>query len=164
MKRRKREVPWAVLLLLSFATVSTVAQEAGRGMMHAKGTFAVTMGQAESHEIGKSAGIGTMTIDKSWSGAITGTSKGEMLHAAANKAMVYVALEKMDVTVDGHRGTFLLMHRATMQQDDPSGSVLEVTMVPNSGTGDLAGIDGKLSITIDKSGHSYDFAYSLPGK
>ncbi len=130
--------------------------------MHAKGTFEVKMGQAETPEIGKAAGLGTMTIDKTWSGDITGASKGEMLHGAVDKAMAYVALEKMDVTVSGHTGTFLFMHRATMMADDLTTAVLEVTVVPNSGTGALKGIDGSLKITIDKSGHSYDFEYTLP--
>jgi hypothetical protein len=130
--------------------------------MHAKGTFEVKMGQADTPEIGKAAGLGTMTIDKTWSGDITGTSKGVMTHAAVEKAMAYVALEKMDVAISGKAGTFLFMHRATIMSDDPASAVLEVTVVPNSGTGALKGIDGKLTITIDKSGHSYDFEYTLP--
>jgi len=163
MKRTNIEAIVATLLLVFFAAAA-FAQTNGRKTMHAKGTFVVKMGKADTHEIGQTAGIATMTIDKTWSGDITGTSKGEMLSSAVDKAMVYVALEKMDVTIDGHAGTFLFTHRATIMSDDPGSAVLEVLTVPNSGTGTLAGIEGKLAITIDKSGHSYDFAYSLPAK
>ena len=133
--------------------------------MHATGTFHVTMGKADSTTIGQAAGIARMTIDKVWSGAIEGTSKGEMLSSAeANGAMVYVALEKMTVSVNGKSGTFVFRHSATMMANDPSTAVLDVNVVPQSGTGELEGIEGQLTITIDKSGHSYEFAYTLPGK
>jgi hypothetical protein len=161
MKRTNAERALAALLLLLCAATS-FAQTKRRTTMHAKGTFEVKMGQADTPEIGKAAGLGTMTIDKTWSGDITGTSKGVMTHGAADKAMAYVALEKMDVAVNGHAGTFLFTHRATMMSDDPTTAVLEVTVVPNSGTGALTGIAGTLKITIDKSGHSYDFEYTLP--
>ena len=131
--------------------------------MHATGTFEVKVKPFEVSEIGKDAGLGRMTIDKVWSGAIQGTSKGEMTTSAVDSAMAYVALEKMTVSVDGHSGTFYFMHRATMMVTDPSSAVLQVTVVPNSGTGDLKGIAGTLAITIDKSGHSYDLEYTLPG-
>ena len=132
--------------------------------MHATGTFEVKVKPAESSEIGKEAGLGRMTIDKVWSGAIQGTSKGEMTSSAVDGAMAYVALEKMTVRVDGHDGTFYFVHRATMMAKDPSTAVLDVSVMPNSGTGDLKGIDGKLAIIIDKSGHSYDFEYTLPAR
>ena len=132
--------------------------------MHATGTFEVKVKPAEASDIGKEAGVGRMTIDKVWSGAIKGTSKGEMTTSAVESSMAYVALEKMTVSVDGHSGTFYFMHRATMMVTDPSSAVLEVTVVPNSGTGDLKGIDGRLAITIDKTGHSYDFEYTLPAQ
>jgi hypothetical protein len=150
------------MLMLLLCAATSFAQTKRRTTMHAKGTFEVKMGQADTPEIGKAAGLGTMTIDKTWSGDITGSSKGEMLHGAADKAMAYVALEKMDVVINGKGGTFLFMHRATMMSDDPASAALEVTVVPNSGTGELKGIEGSLKINIDKSGHSYDFEYSLP--
>ena len=130
--------------------------------MHATGTFEVKVKPAEASEIGKEAGLGRYTIDKVWSGAIQGTSKGEMTTSAVGKLMLYVALETMTVAVDGHTGTFVLWHRATMVPEAPASAFMEVTVVPGSGTGDLRGIEGKLAITIDASGHSYDFDYTLP--
>ena len=130
--------------------------------MHAAGTFEVKVMPAEVSEIGKEAGLGRYSIDKVWDGAIEGTSKGEMTTTAIDKLMVYIALETMKVKVDGRSGSFVLWHRATMMPENPAGAFLEVAVVPDSGSGDLKGIEGRLAITIDKSGHHYDLEYTLP--
>ena len=130
--------------------------------MHATGTFKVDVKPTDVSPIGKEAGLGAMSIDKTWSGAIEGTSKGQMTTSIVGKAMAYVALETMNVKVDGHAGTFVFIHRATMMSDDPNGAVLDVTVVPNSGTGELAGIEGRLAIIIAKAGHGDDVEYTLP--
>ncbi|MEK6397197.1 MAG: DUF3224 domain-containing protein [Terriglobus sp.] len=132
--------------------------------MHATGTFQVSVKAAEASEIGKAAGLGRMTIDKVWSGAIEGTSKGEMITSAVGTTMVYVALETMTVKVNGKSGTFVFAHKATMNTADPKSGAMDITVVPDTGTGELKGIEGSLQIVIDKSGHSYDFSYTLPTK
>ena len=142
-----------------------MAQTTKRGpTMHATGTFKVDVKPTEISPIGKEAGLGAMTIDKTWSGAIEGTSKGQMTTSMTGKAMAYVALETMNVKVDGHTGIFVFMHSAAMMSDNPKAATLDVTVVPNSGTGELEGIEGKLNIVIDASGHSYDFEYTLPAR
>ncbi len=85
--------------------------------MHASGTFLVDVKPAEPSEIAKQAGTGRMTIDKTWSGDISGTSQGEMLTGItkATGSMSYVALERTHVTIAGRNGTFLLQHMAYMQ-------------------------------------------------
>jgi hypothetical protein len=164
MQRRKIEAVLLALLVLLLAAGAT-AQTTKRGpKMHAAGTFKVDVKPVEISPIGKEAGLGAMTIDKTWSGAIEGTSKGQMTTSMTGKAMAYVALETMNVKVDGHAGTFVFMHSASMMTDDPKAAVLNVTVVPNSGTGELVGVEGKLNIVIDKSGHSYDFEYTLPSR
>lgn len=130
--------------------------------MHAAGTFQVSVKPADASEIGKAAGLGRMTIDKVWSGAIEGTSKGEMTTSAVGATMLYVALETMNVTVNGKSGTFVFAHKATMNSTDPKSGVMDIAVVPDTGTGELKGIEGSLQIVIDKSGHSYDFSYTLP--
>lgn len=132
--------------------------------MHATGTFEVKMGVADPTEIGKEAGIGRMTIDKIWSGDIQGTSKGEMLTGitAATGSMAYTAVEKVTATLAGRSGSFYFIHRATMIKTDPGSAVLEVTVVRNSGTGQLAGLTGSLQIDTSGGGHRYDFTYELP--
>jgi len=130
--------------------------------MHATGTFQVSVKPAEASEIGKAAGLSRMTIDKVWSGAIEGTSKGEMTVSTVGTTMLYVALETMTVKVNGKSGSFVFAHKATMNSADPRSGVMDITVVPDTGTGELKGVEGSLQITIDKSGHSYDFSYTLP--
>ncbi|MFC6645853.1 DUF3224 domain-containing protein [Granulicella cerasi] len=133
--------------------------------MHvAKGSFEVKMGPAEPSALAKDAGFGAMSIDKVWRGDLEATSKGEMLHGAeaSTGAMAYVALEKVQGFLNGYHGTFLLMHRASMLKSDPKSSVLEISVVPNSGTDQLVGLSGTVKIVIDaKGGHTYEFDYTL---
>jgi hypothetical protein len=50
-----------------------------------------------------------------------------------------------------------------MKGGAPSAAELSVTVVPNSGTGELAGLTGSLDIQIDAQGkHTWTFDYSLP--
>jgi len=71
----------------------------------------------------------------------------------------YVAIEQITGTLDGKKGSFALQHHGTM---DGSDYVMNVYVVPGSGTGELAGIAGKLTIIMEKGAHSYDFEYTLP--
>ena len=132
---------------------------------HAKGVFEVKVIPAESSAIGQLAGIARMTIDKTFTGALEGSSKGEMLTGITEGtgSMSYVALERVNGKLDGRDGSFVLMHNATMLKGSPKTSELHITVVPASGTGELAGLTGKMTIEIDSAGkHSYDFEYTLP--
>jgi hypothetical protein len=162
------------LVLLATSQLSGWAAQAQNGMattdrrarvtMHARGTFVVKISPAEASVLGQEAGMGRMTIDKTFSGDIDGTSKGEMLTGGteATGAMAYVALERVSGTLNGHRGSFLLMHNASMLKSDPASGVMQVTVVPQSGTDELAGLSGKLTITIEAGKHSYNLEYELP--
>jgi hypothetical protein len=61
-------------------------------------------------------------------------------------------------TLDGRRGTFILQHTGTMRK---GAATLHVTVVPDSGTGDLVGLTGTMMIIIEGKQHSYDLEYSL---
>lgn len=132
--------------------------------MHATGTFEVKISSAEPSQIGMEAGIGRMTIDKIWSGDIQGSSKGEMLTGitAATGSMAYTAIEYVTATLAGRSGSFYLLHRATMMKSDPGTAVLEISVVPNSGTGQLEKLTGELHIDASGDVHRYDFVYHLP--
>jgi hypothetical protein len=108
--------------------------------------------------------MGRMTIDKTFSGDLEGTSKGEMLTGATEStgAMAYVAMERVTGKLNGHSGSFLLMHNASMLKTDPASGGMQITVVPQSGTDELAGMSGKLTIIIDAGKHSYDLEYELP--
>jgi hypothetical protein len=137
----------------------------GEGViMHARGTFAVKINPAEASALSQEAGMGRMTIDKTFSGDLEGTSKGEMLTGATEStgAMAYVAMERVTGKLNGRSGSFLLMHNASMLKSDPANGVMQINVVPQSGTDELAGLSGKLIIAIDAGKHSYDLEYELP--
>ena len=127
----------------------------------ARGTFEVTM-VPQSDEQASSAGFARMTIDKTFAGDLAGTSKGQMLAAvtAVQGSAGYVAIERVEATLHGKKGAFVLQHTGTMTRGAPA---LEVTVVPDSATDQLAGLSGRKSIIIEGKKHLYDFDYSLAG-
>jgi Protein of unknown function (DUF3224) len=106
--------------------------------------------------------LGRMTLDKHYHGDLEGTGKGQMLTAgtAEKGSGGYVAIEKVTGTLNGRTGSFVLQHSGTMKGNVPQ---LTVTVVPESGTGELEGIAGTMTIKMAPTGkHSYDFEYTLP--
>ncbi|MES1261672.1 MAG: DUF3224 domain-containing protein [Acidobacteriota bacterium] len=101
-----------------------------------------------------------MSIDKQFRGDLEGASKGQMLAAqtTVKGSAGYVALELVTGTLKGRSGTFVLQHTGTMNRGEPQ---LSVTVVPDSGTGQLTGLSGKFAILIADGRHSYEFEYSL---
>jgi hypothetical protein len=126
---------------------------------HASGTFEVKLTpQADS---GHDAGLGRMSIDKQFHGDLEGTSRGQMISAmgSVKGSAGYVAMERVTGKLKGRAGSFVLQHSGTMTRGTPQ---LSVTVVPDSGTDQLTGIAGTLSIKIDAGKHSYEFEYTLP--
>ena len=131
---------------------------------HASGRFDVKLeprapDHGHEHEHGET--IGRMTIDKRFEGDLEATSKGQMLAFLTNVggSAGYVAMEIVDGTLHGRRGGFVLQHSGTMAH---GAKELSVTVVPDSGTGELVGIAGRLDIIITNGEHSYTFDYTLP--
>jgi hypothetical protein len=106
------------------------------------------------------ATLGRMSIDKQFHGDLDGTSKGQMLTAMTDikDSAGYVAIERVTGTLQGRSGSFVLQHNGTMTRGAPQ---LTITVVPDSGTGELAGLAGKLTINIVDGKHFYDFEYTL---
>jgi len=132
--------------------------------MRARGTFAVKVLPAEAPAQAKDAGLGLFSLDKSFSGELEGTSKGEMLTGSTDStgAMAYVAIERVTCKINGRSGSFLLAHNASMLKSDPSSAVMQVAVVPHSGTDELAGLNGTMIIVIEGNTHTYEFEYQLP--
>jgi len=106
--------------------------------------------------------LSRMILDKTYLGDLEATAKGQMLTAgtAVKGSGAYVAIEKVAGTLTGRSGTFTLQHIGIMNRNVPQ---LTITVVPDSGTGDLQGLSGKMTIIIAPDGkHSYDFEYALP--
>ena len=129
-------------------------------MNHANGTFEVKL-VPQADDKSADATLGRMTIDKQFHGDLEGTSKGQMLTGMTEVkgSAGYVAMEKVTGTLKGRTGTFILQHTATMNRGVPQ---LSITVVPDSGTGQLAGITGNFKVIIAEGKHSYEFDYTLP--
>ncbi len=130
--------------------------------LHATGPFDVKIDPQPPDEKGGGAAIGRMLLDKHYHGDLEATSKGTMLAAgtgAKNSSGGYVALEIVTGSLKDRTGTFVLQHSATMNRGVPQ---LSITVVPDSGTGQLIGLAGKMNINIADGKHSYDFEYTLP--
>lgn len=128
----------------------------------AHGTFDVTL-KPQPAEEGAGPLVSRMIIDKVFRGDLEATSKGQMLAAgtAVKDSAGYVAIEQVTARLGGRSGSFVLQHNATMNRGEPH---LSIAVVPDSGTGELAGLTGTMGITITDGKHFYDFDYTLPAR
>ena len=127
---------------------------------HARGTFEVKLTpQADENAAG--AGLARMILDKQFHGDLEAISQGQMLSAgtAVQGSAGYVALERVSGALHGRTGTFVLQHHGLMDRGTPQ---LTITVVPDSGTGELTGLAGTMRIEIADGRHSYDFEHTLP--
>ena len=128
--------------------------------MQAKGTFEVRVVPLAADEGTDTGGFGRLSIDKTFSGDLTGTSKGQMVGAftAVEGSAGYVALERVTGTLNGRKGSFILQHSGSMSKGAQN---IIVTVVPDSGTEELTGLAGTMQIIIEGKKHSYLFEYTL---
>jgi hypothetical protein len=132
--------------------------------MRATGKFDVTVTpEPPASEAARAAGLSRLSIAKQFHGAMEGSSWLEMLALGDGRTSGgYVAIEQFTGTLGGRTGSFALLHRSLMRDGTPEGWTIAV--VPGSGKGDLAGIDGSMTITIEGKRHEYAFEYTLgPG-
>ena len=127
----------------------------------ANGTFDVKVIPQDTVDTADGITLGRMSIDKQFHGDLEATSKGQMLTSGleSNGSRAYVAIERVVGALNGRSGSFALMHQGLMNKERQQ---LVVTVVPDSGTGELDGLSGTMTITIVEKKHLYDFAYSLP--
>ena len=129
--------------------------------MKVLGTFEVNLQPlAPFAEGNDNINLGRMSIEKTFSGELSATSQGEMLTAVTpvEGSAGYVAIEQVTGTLSGRNGRFVLQHFGTMSQEH---NFLLLEVVPDSGTGELTGISGKMSIRIEDGQHFYEFDYEL---
>jgi uncharacterized protein DUF3224 len=125
---------------------------------HASGTFAVKMTMQPADD--EQQTVGRFSLEKQFDGELQGTSRGQMLavNTSVEGSAGYVAMEQVTGTLHGRTGTFALQHTGTMTRGAPQ---LSVTVVPDSGTGELAGLSGKMDIKIAEGKHFYEFDYDV---
>jgi hypothetical protein len=139
-----------------------IAKQKGAAVAsHAQGTFEVQMNPRAPEDKAEGASLGRLSLDKKFYGDLEATGKGEMLTAVTDVkgSAGYVAIERVTGTLHGRSGSFVLLHRGIMTN---RGQELTLTVVPDSGTRELAGLAGEMSIQIADGKHSYDLAYRLP--
>jgi hypothetical protein len=127
---------------------------------HASGSFEVKLTpQAPEEGVGDPT-VGRMAIAKQFRGGLEAVSLGQMLTAMTDVegSAGYVAIERVSGTLAGRRGTFVLQHSGTMTR---GAGQLVINVLPDSGTGDLAGLTGTMNIIIDNGEHSYEFDYTV---
>jgi hypothetical protein len=145
----------AFLLLLPAAVAQ---QGAVSPMHHAKGTFTISMKPLTP---APAEGLSRYSIDKQIHGDLEATTRGEMFSGGDYKAGAagYVAIEVVTGTLQGKHGSFAIQQMGTMDQTGPK---LTAIVVPGSGTGELKGIAGTLTIDPSNGQHSYTLDYTLP--
>ena len=129
-------------------------------MNRATGTFEVKLNPQQLADSAADTTLGRMSIDKQFHGDLEAVSKGEMLSAGTSVkgSAGYVAIERISGTLQGRSGAFVLQHSGSMTRGVAQ---LSVTVVPDSGTGQLAGLAGTMTINIVDGKHFYDFEYTI---
>ena len=130
-------------------------------MRRATGSFDVNMQPLSNAEVSPDPGFGRLLLNKKFSGDLVATARGQMLSAmtVVKGSAGYVAVDHVTGELDGRKGSFVLQHSGAMNRGV---ATLSIMVVPDSGTGELAGLSGTVSINIIDGKHFYDFIYSLP--
>jgi Protein of unknown function (DUF3224) len=130
-------------------------------MTRASGEFDVKLTPQPAEDNDEGSMLGRFTLDKQFRGDLAGTSKGQMLTAGTSVqgSAGYVAIERVTGTLHGRSGSFVLQHTGTMTRGAPQ---MTVSVVPDSGTGQLTGLAGTITIDITGGKHLYELQYTLP--
>jgi len=125
---------------------------------HARGIFEITLTPQPTDGADP---VGRMTIAKQFHGDIEGTGAGQMLAVRTDieNSAGYVALERVTGMLHERDGTFALQHNGLMARGVQE---LSITVVPDSGTGQLAGLSGSMTLEIVAGQHLYVLTYALP--
>ena len=123
-----------------------------------KGPFEVTMKAEPPYDVSDGVALSRASFDKRFSGSLEATSVVQMLSARTPvpSSAGYVAIERVVGSLDGRRGSFVLQHSGVMNRGAES---LSITVVPDSATGELTGLRGRMQIRIVEGRHSYEFEY-----
>ncbi len=150
---------WLLASLHLLAPVSAMAQ--GGPVLRVSGPFDVTMTPAAPSRHAGRTQTGRMLLDKQYFGDLAATGEGEMLSAVTDSkgSAAYVAIERVSGTLGGKAGSFVIQHAGSMSA---GAQQLSISIVPDSGTGELAGISGTMAIRMDGRKHFYDLDYRLP--
>src|SRR5580698_242550 len=150
-----------VLLLTTCVAIPSVAQKEKTVADHAAGAFDVKVDAQGDADKAAGSTLARYSLDKQYHGDLEASAKGTMLTAGTDVkgSAGYVAIERVSGALKGHKGSFVLQHNGTLTRGTTQQNII---VVPDSGTGELTGLTGKLTVIIESGKHSYEFDYSLP--
>lgn len=153
-----------VVLLLTYIRMRTIGVVEAQGAIvteHASGTFEVKLAPSGEADKAEGSTLGSYSLEKQYHGDLEASAKGTMLTAGTDVkgSAGYVAIERVTGALKGHKGSFVLQHNGMLTRGTPQQNIV---VVPDSGTGELTGLTGKLTVIIESGKHSYEFDYSLP--
>lgn len=131
--------------------------------MKVSGTFTVAMDGEPPFDDIANVTMARARSDKRFSGPLEGSSQLHILAArtAISNSAAYVGLERIEGELDGRSGSFLTVHLGVRNRGDDR---LTIDIVPDSGTGELRGIMGQMTIRIVDGQHYYELEYHLSGE
>ncbi|WP_093802482.1 DUF3224 domain-containing protein [Streptomyces sp. Wb2n-11] len=126
----------------------------------AAGTFELVWDEKPPYSDEEGTQLSKVVVTKTFTGDIQGTSVTELIKAMTSEptSAGYVAVERLTGTVHGRKGTFVLQHSAISTRGEGD---LNIVIVPDSGTGELSTISGKLNVVVADGTHSYTLEYDL---
>jgi hypothetical protein len=130
-------------------------------MRRATGSFDVSLQPLSNADVSSEGMFGRMLLTKTFRGDLSGSARGQMLSALTGikGSAGYVAIDQVTGELEGRRGSFVLQHSGAMNRGK---QLLSIMVVPDSGTDELTGLSGTLSINVIDGKHFYDFIYSIP--
>lgn len=151
------------VLALGYATALVAGEEGSKTMGTSLEDTMIATGEFEVRlvpQVDTDFEAGRSTLDKTYHGELTGSGRGQMLSVRTDVegSAGYVAIEHVTATLAGRSGTFALQHSGTLNR---GASTLTVSVVPDSGTGELSGISGEMAINISEGKHYYQLTYSF---
>ncbi len=149
--------------LASAASADNASQKDKVMTNKARGEFDVKVNPVAQEPYPDGISLGRFSLNKQYRGDIEAAGVGEMLTAGTpvEGSAGYVAFERVEGTLHGKRGTFVLQHLGRMGH---GAQHMTIAVLPDSGTGELVGLEGTLVITIAEGKHFYELEYRLPGK
>jgi len=131
-------------------------------MSLAQGSFDIKATREPPYDSADGLVLGRTSFTKTFKGDLEASSTVQMLSASTKTqgSAVYVALERVEGSLAGRRGNFVLAHFGVMNRGAAS---LRLEVAPDSGTGGLEGLSGHMQIEIKDGQHFYRFEYQLPG-
>lgn len=129
--------------------------------MIVSGTFDITPNPEPPYDSDDNVILGRMSFLKQFQGSLNAKSTVNMTYARTpvESSAGYVAVEKISGSLNDRSGSFVVIHTGVTYGGDLR---LTVEIVPDSGTGELVGITGSMTIDNSEGDHKYSLDYQLP--